>query len=93
MPCVNVSLISCSLGISIGRSIVDVLDEFESGSAIGASSIRVQDCWKSAAASIGVERRNVVISNVFCSISRCNDCTRANNSASNGSMSSHKYIS
>lgn len=84
IPCVNVSLISFSRGISMGTSRVVA----EGGSGTGVSFVEVvHDFWNNAAASIGVERLSDVISSVFCSISRCNDCTRANNSASNDSMS------
>jgi hypothetical protein len=83
MPWVNVSLISSSRGISIGVSVE--ISGVVSG--IGASSVSVQDCWKRDAASRGVDRRRDVMSNVFCSISRCSDWTCANNSASKGSMS------
>jgi hypothetical protein len=81
MPLVNVSLISSSRGISMGESVVVFVV-----SGMGESMLE-QDCWKRVAASNGVERRRDVISSVFCSISRCSDCTRANRSASNCSMS------
>lgn len=85
IPCVNVSLISSSRGISMGSATMGAWSTLESG----MSGVEVmQDCWNRDAASCGVERLRDVISSVFCSISRCNDCTRDNNSASNGSMSS-----
>jgi len=83
MPCVNVSLISSSRGISRGESVAG--EGAVSGRA--GSSGRVQDCWKREAASRGVDRRRVVTSSVFFSISWWRACTRASNSASNNSMS------
>jgi hypothetical protein len=83
MPWLKVSLISSSRGMSIGAS----GDTSGVVCGSGASLVSVQDCWKIDAASRGVDRRRDVISNVFCSISRCSDCTCANNSASKGSMS------
>jgi len=88
IPCVNVSLMSSSRGISMGGS----AGSADSESRRGVSSVDVvQDFWNNAAASMGVDRLRDVISSVFCSISRCNDCTRANSSASNGSMSTSTF--
>jgi len=89
IPWVNVSLISSSRGISMGSATAGAGATSERG--VSGEEV-VQDCWNRDAASRGVERLRDVISSVFCSISRCNDCTRASNSASNGSISSSTHV-
>lgn len=81
----KVSLISSSRGIAIGGA--DAVESTAISARGGISTVLEYDCWIIEAASNGFERRADVIFNICCSISWCSDCTRANKSASNGSIS------